>query len=245
MSKEIIKQLREDSEYYGNFGKSYLSNSDIGVLLNNPKLFGTKREDNLNFMKGRLFHQILLEPSKTKDWDVVDVSSRNTKAYKEKIAEAGEDFLLLKKEWDEMHRLSEVMKDNPFFHETMYAVGNKFEEPNVMELYGLDWKGKADIVTEECVIDVKTSGDIKKFHYTAKSYNYDSQAYIYQMLFKKPLVFYVIDKNTEQLGVFSTTDTFLDKGREKVEKAVEVYNKFFGKEATEDINQYFLNEELF
>lgn len=245
MSKEIIKQLREDSEYYGNFGKSYLSNSDIGVLLNNPKLFGTKREDNLNFMKGRLFHQILLEPSKTKDWDVVDVSSRNTKAYKEKIAEAGEDFLLLKKEWDEMHRLSEVMKDNPFFHETMYAVGNKFEEPSVMELYGLDWKGKADIVTEECIIDVKTSGDIKKFHYTAKSYNYDSQAYIYQMLFEKPLVFYVIDKNTEQLGVFSTTDTFLDKGREKVEKAVEVYNKFFGKEATEDINQYFLNEELF
>ena len=245
MSKEIIKQLREDSEYYGNFGKSYLSNSDIGVLLNNPKLFGTKREDNLNFMKGRLFHQILLEPSKTKDWDVVDVSSRNTKAYKEKIAEAGEDFLLLKKEWDEMHRLSEVMKDNPFFHQTMYAVGNKFEEPSVMELYGLDWKGKADIVTEECIIDVKTSGDIKKFHYTAKSYNYDSQAYIYQMLFEKPLVFYVIDKNTEQLGVFSTTDTFLDKGREKVEKAVEVYNKFFGKEATEDINQYFLNEELF
>ena len=85
------------------------------------------------------------------------------------------------------------------------------------------------------------SGDIKKFHYTAKSYNYDSQAYIYQMLFNKPLVFYVIDKNTEQLGVFSTTDAFLDKGREKVEKAVEVYNKFFGKEATEDINQYFLN----
>ena len=73
MSKEIIKQLREDSEYYGNFGRSYLSNSDIGVLLNNPKLFGTKREDNLNFMKGRLFHQILLEPSKTKDWEVVDV----------------------------------------------------------------------------------------------------------------------------------------------------------------------------
>ncbi len=65
------------------------------------------------------------------------------------------------------------------------------------------------------------------------------------MLFNKPLVFCVIDKNTEQLGVFSTTDTFLDKGREKVEKAVEVYNKFFGKEATEDINQYFLNEELF
>ena len=65
------------------------------------------------------------------------------------------------------------------------------------------------------------------------------------MLFEKPLVFYVIDKNTEQLGVFSTTEAFLDKGREKVERAVEVYNKFFGEKATEDINQYFMNEELF
>jgi hypothetical protein len=243
--KDIIKQLREDKEYYGSFGRSYLSNSDIGVLLNNPKLYGVKREDNLNFMKGRLFHQILLEPNKTKDWNVVDVSSRNTKAYKEQVAESGENFLLLKKEWDEMHRLSDIMKGNSFFHDSMYAVGNKFEEPNVMELCGLDWKGKADIVTEECVIDVKTSGDIKKFHYTAKAYNYDSQAYIYQMLFDRPLVFYVIDKTTEQLGVFTTTDAFLDKGREKVERAVEVYNKFFSKNSTEDINQYFLNEELF
>ena len=88
--KDIIKQLREDKEYYGSFGKSYLSNSDIGVLLNNPKMYGVKREDNLNFMKGRLFHQILLEPSKTKDWNVVDVSSRNTKAYKEQVVKQAE-----------------------------------------------------------------------------------------------------------------------------------------------------------
>ena len=115
--KDIIKQLREDKEYYGSFGKSYLSNSDIGVLLNNPKMYGVKREDNLNFMKGRLFHQILLEPNKTKDWNVVDVSSRNTKSYIEQVADSGENFLLLKKEWDEMHRLSEIMKGNSFFQE--------------------------------------------------------------------------------------------------------------------------------
>ena len=63
--------------------------------------------------------------------------------------------------------------------------------------------------------------------------------------FARDIFWALFDKNTEQLGVFTSTDAFLDKGREKVEKAVEVYNKFFGKEATEDINQYFLNEELF
>ena len=34
MKKEdVIKKLRNDEDYYGNFGKKYLSNSDISALL--------------------------------------------------------------------------------------------------------------------------------------------------------------------------------------------------------------------
>ena len=41
MNKEaIIKKLREDEHYYGEFGKQYLSNSDIRTLLNNPLALG-------------------------------------------------------------------------------------------------------------------------------------------------------------------------------------------------------------
>jgi hypothetical protein len=37
MKKEkIIEMLREDEHYYGDFGKQYLSNSDIKTLLKNP-----------------------------------------------------------------------------------------------------------------------------------------------------------------------------------------------------------------
>ena len=32
----IIEMLKEDEHYYGDFGKKYLSNSDIKTLLNNP-----------------------------------------------------------------------------------------------------------------------------------------------------------------------------------------------------------------
>ena len=97
MSDKIIKQLKDDKEYYGGIGKNYLSNSDIGTLLSNPKEFGIPREDNVNFAKGRLFHHLILEPEKVQNWIAVDVSSRNTKKYKEILAESEEPFFLLKK----------------------------------------------------------------------------------------------------------------------------------------------------
>ena len=31
-NKEIIEKLRDDQEYYGDFGKQYISNSDIKVF---------------------------------------------------------------------------------------------------------------------------------------------------------------------------------------------------------------------
>ena len=42
---EVIEKLRDDNEYYNGVGKNYLSNSDIGTLHKNPRLFGQKRED--------------------------------------------------------------------------------------------------------------------------------------------------------------------------------------------------------
>ena len=35
--EEILEKLKDDTHYYGKFGKQYLSNSDIITLLNDPK----------------------------------------------------------------------------------------------------------------------------------------------------------------------------------------------------------------
>jgi len=130
--------------------------------------------------------------------------------------------------------------------EYIYEDGNEFEVPAVQNIMGLDWKGKADIVNHKSglIIDIKTSSDIDKFMYSAKTYNYDSQAYIYQRLFEKPLVFFVIDKTTGRLGVFECSSEFLEGGRNKVEKAMEVYHKFFSDNATEDILNYVHRQTL-
>jgi len=240
----IIDELRDDKNYYGGLGKSYLSNSDIGVLLTNPKDYGKTREDNKAFAGGRLFHQLLLEPEKAKDVPFVDVSSRNTKEYKNFCEEKNIDFVMLKKEIDEIVDLVGIMKGNMNFYMDIYGEGNIYEEPMVKEIKGMMWKGKADIVTPTIIIDLKTTSDINKFKYSAKSYNYDSQCYIYQQLFDKPLVFYVVDKITGQLGMFRPTENFIRGGELKVEKAIEVYKKFFDEDSEDDISNYYIDETL-
>jgi hypothetical protein len=239
-----IELLKDDFEYYNGLGKEFLSNSDIGTLLTNPKNFGKPREDNKSFMEGRYFHQLMIEPDKAKDVKFVDVSTRNTKEYKNYCETHNLPFCMLKKEVEEVEHLVSLMKGNITFYDEIYQDGNQFELPSVGEIQGMMWKGKADIVTANCIIDLKTTSDINKFKWSAKAYNYDSQCYIYQQLFGKPLVFYVVDKETGQLGVFRPTENFIKGGEMKVARAIEVYNKYFGENPTDDIINYYIDETL-
>lgn len=241
---EILEKLRDDDHYYGSLGKTFLSNSDIGVLLNNPKDFGKIREDNKNFAEGRLFHQLLIEPEKAKNVLSVSVSTRTTKEYKAFCEDRNLEFALLTKEVDEIKSLVSIMKGNINFFEDIYREGNLYEEPTVGEIKGMMWKGKADIKCHDSIIDLKTTSDIHKFKWSAKAYNYDSQCYIYQQLFGLPVVFYVIDKTTGQLGIFRPTPEFVRAGELKVERAIKVYNKFFGPDKTDDIANYYIDEIL-
>ena len=240
-----IEKLRIDKEYYTGVGKKYLSNSDIGTLLKNPKEFGKVTDDNINFAKGRLFHQLILEPAKAEESikNAVDVSTRNTKAYKERIEENGGGFLLLTKEVEEINRLTKVMLSNIDFFELIRADDNVYEEPAIGKIKGLMWKGKADIVGSEYLIDLKTTSDINKFKWSSRDYNYDSQAYIYSQIFGYEMIFIVIDKNTLQLGIFDCSDAFLRSGEDKVLKAIDAYRLFFKSEDF-DPEQYFLNQTL-
>tara|TARA_R110002074_G_scaffold221573_1_gene392259 strand:- start:423 stop:602 length:180 start_codon:yes stop_codon:yes gene_type:complete len=59
------------------------------------------------------------------------------------------------------------------------------------------------------------------------------------------MVFIVIDKTTRQMGVYRATDSFVEAGKEKVERALKVYNKFFSKQATESVDNYFIEQNLY
>lgn len=249
--KSILQKLKDDNHYYGDFGKKYLSNSNIGALLSNPKTFGQPTEESLQLIQGRYFHTIILEPEKADQFDFVDASSRNTKIYKEAAAEAGK-MLLLTKEVRALDEAVETLKSNEELSSEIFHKTAKYEVPMIGEFYE-DWdddqeavmfKGKADIVTQDKIIDLKTTTGIGKFRSKAYMYNYDSQAYIYSTMFDLPFEFFVIDKDTLQMGRYACSDDFLESGRRKVEKAIKVWRKYFGPNKTHDISTHIINKTL-
>ena len=57
---EVLKALEDDDNYYGDFGKKYLSNSDISTLLTNPLALGKQQAPRPAFLVGGYFTQLYL-----------------------------------------------------------------------------------------------------------------------------------------------------------------------------------------
>ena len=240
--QEALKALEDDTNYYGDFGKKYLSNSDISTLLTNPLALGQKMANRPAFLVGGYFHTAILEPEKLKNFKIVEATTRNTKAYKE-ISDG--EMCLLKHEVDQIEVMTEKMLNNEVCRDLIRSGNVEYERPEITELEGQMWKGKADIVNhdEKLIIDLKTTADITKFKYSASKYNYDSQAYIYSKLFGYEMLFIVIDKNTHQIGIFDCSPEFYARGKDKVERAVQAYELFYKSEDF-DPKQYFLTKTL-
>ena len=240
--QEALKALEDDTNYYGDFGKKYLSNSDISTLLTNPLALGQKMANRPAFLVGGYFHTAILEPEKLKNFKIVEATTRNTKAYKE-ISDG--EMCLLKHEVDQIELMTEKMLSNEVCRDLIRLGKVEYEQPGITELEGHMWKGKADIVNhdEKLIIDLKTTADITKFKYSASKYNYDSQAYIYSKLFGYEMLFIVIDKNTHQIGIFDCSPEFYARGKDKVERAVQAYELFYKSEDF-DPKQYFLTKTL-
>ena len=247
--QEIIDKLRIDEHYYGEFGQQYLSNSNIKTLLKNPLDLHKPTKSNPNFLVGGYFHTAILEPDKIKSFKIIESSSRNTKVYKEI---SGGELCLLQHEVDMIEALVSKMMNNNVCRDlispsTIVGLSDNvdYEEPAIAEINGQMWKGKADILNheEKLIIDLKTTSDLDKFRWNAKKYNYDSQAYIYRKLFGYEMLFIAIDKNTGKIGLFDCSPDFYQSGKDKLEKACEMYELFHESEDFEP-QQYFINETL-
>jgi hypothetical protein len=243
MNKEkAIEKLRDDEHYYGTFGKKYLSNSDIGTLLTNPLALGKQQAARPAFLVGGYFHTAILEPDKLSKFKIIEATTRNTKVYKEI---SGGELCLLQHEVDTIELMTEKMLANDICKGLIRDSNTEYETPGITELEGHLWKGKADIINhnEKLVVDLKTTADLNKFRYSASKYNYDSQAYIYSKLFGYEMIFIVIDKNTHQIGIFDCSPEFYERGKDKVERAVQAYELFYKSEGF-DPAQYFINKTL-
>ena len=239
--EEILKRLQNDEDYYGDFGKQFLSNSNISTLMNNPLALGDDIVRSNALVIGSYFHVAILEPDKLKKFKIIDATTRNTKAYKEL---SGGEICLLQHEVDKIDLMIEKVLKNDVC--TSLIRGNvDYEVPGIAEIEGNFWKGKADILNhdDKLIVDLKTTGDINSFAYSAKKYNYDSQAYIYKHIFGYDMVFLVVDKTTHQIGLFDCSEAFYQRGYDKVIAASNIYDLFY---KTEDFEpeQFFISKTL-
>lgn len=243
---KAIERLRNDEDYYGDFGKQFLSNSDIQTLLNNPANLHTPSPRTSAFLVGGYFHTAILEPGKLDNFKIIKASNRNTKAYKE--ASQGE-LCLLESEADMVMKLKERLLACDAVRSLV--VGDhkdakiEYEVPNIIKIGTNYWKGKADIVNhdEKLIIDLKTTNDVDGFRWSAKKYNYDSQAFIYSQMFGYEFLFIAIDKNTMKIKFADCSSEFYERGAYKVEQANEIYDLHYKDENFEP-NNFFITETL-
>lgn len=233
---EVLDRLRNDEDYYGAFGKKYLSNSDIGTLFKNPMDLGKPTEKTVPMLIGGYLHTCILEPEKLNKFKIVKANNRNANAYKE-ISQG--ELILLQHEVDRVELLRDKILENNICRDLIHADGNEYEKPGITELFGNLWKGKADIINhnEKLIVDIKTTSDIDGFKWSAKKYNYDSQAYIYRHLFGYDFIFIVIDKTSFKINIFECSDQFYLNGEDKVQKASHIYDLFYKTEGF-DPKQY-------
>ena len=237
--EEILANMFDDEFYYSHLGKHALSSSSLKTILKSPKTYrnvikyGDPSGDSPALSLGKLAHWMLLEPHKIDQLHFIDASTKNTLKYKE--AKENYDEVFLTKERKATERITDAVLRN---EAALKLLSNsEFEVPEIAMIEGLPFRGKADIIQGDTIIDYKTSSELKNFRYSADKYGYDLQAYMYLRLFnKKKFTFLVVDKGSTDIAIFETSEDFINKGKDKFYTAVENYKYFF--EDNNDLDQY-------
>lgn len=243
---ELLKRMEDDTFYYGELNTLALSSSSLKQLLSSPKTYNFSLKygsgESQALRDGWLFHTAILEPEVFAAQTFIDVQSKNTKKFKEAKAENPRVFTM--KERNDADRLVDAFYRNEHAKELITKA--EFEIPAIDNVLGMPFRGKADVLATNRIVDLKTSSSsVKDFHYSAQKYSYDVQCYLYCNLFKmnhKDFYFLVLDKGSLDIGIFNCSENFYFRGEEKVEKALHLYNQFFIEGA--DLDNYCLTGEL-
>lgn len=256
---DLLAKMLDDDFYYNEMNvNKVLSYSSAKWLLKSPKYFVWKQNQQMAetqpLRDGKLIHMQILEPEKYNKLTFVDVSSKNTKIWKEAVAENGKESTYTVKERNINNRIVQSFLLNDVC--MSYLKGNEFEVPGLCEFDKVPFRGKADILGDDFVADVKTTGDgvqeidlrgggtKNQFEFTVEKYDYDIQAYLYTQMFNKPrFIWLVIDKVTTEIGVFEASQELLERGKAKLDDIVSKYRVIFLDELI-DLNQYLITKTI-
>lgn len=247
-TEEILGYMMDDEFYYGVLATNALGSSLLRNLLDSPNTLleymkkPKKETDALRI--GRLTHECFLEPKKFYDKVYVEADRTNAKVYKDAVAEHGADRVYKQKEKDYVEWLIRKLANNEIIQSIMKDAD--VEVPMIRMFDEFAIRGKADILTDDCIYDLKTTiaptESFAKWEVDKK--NYDLQAFIYCRLFKKDkFKFITLNKNNRDVGIVNVPAEVLSRGETKFNLALKAYKEMFYKKTLEE-TEYVLDQYI-
>ena len=121
------------------------------------------------------------------------------------------------------------------------------EVPFISEWNGIPIKGKVDAITEidgmTVIVDLKTTGkEVTNFPKSARSFDYDRQAYFYLKLTGADAFMFVpVEKSFPYTpALYTASEEFVSRGEYKFNKAMNLYKRLF---IDDNYNDSYLIEE--
>lgn len=221
-----------NEDYHGN--KNYLSSSDLKLILQDSYQFylkhfeGAKLEfgNKLALDLGSYIHSLVLEPEKTDSEFIVFDGRKQGKKYTE-FKEMHPDKIIIN---DTNAHLAQEIVEAISKHEyakDMFKDGQA-EISNFTEINGVPIKVRADYLTKDAIIDLKTTSadvDIATFSQTIDKYMYKLSASLYMDAFGGNRDFYFVaaQKNPVNIAVYKLSDLSYRQGQILYKKAIEIY----------------------
>lgn len=228
------KQISNEA-YHGEY-RSYLSSSDIRRLLRSPAHYrapSTPPSEAQEF--GTLVHEAILEPdlwaARCRPSGKIDRRTKEGKA----IAE-----------WQESQSESLGLRFIPeYTYNKVCAIAERVqasvgasglltsgvaESSGFSEIYGQPVKIRPDYMTDEVIVDLKTTNDAREFEKSVFNYGYDIQAAFYVAVaeaidgIKRKFVWLVVEKETPHgVQIYEPSPEVMERGTALFRQAIDTY----------------------
>lgn len=222
--------------------KSYLSSSNLKMLLKNPEQFkkeviqGIRENKQVNaFDEGNYAHSLILEPQHIPDEYAFFPGFRKAGADWVLFKEMNKGKILLSK--PQKHRVEKWVDAYRERKEAVKLISGGMPEHSVAgDLMGVNIKVRADYINVDkgYVADVKTTSyqtDVDTFRHVVNTLNYDLSAALYCQMFEKyygrPFEFYfiVLGKRDMMCEVYKASEETMEKGSFLVREAIMKYKQ--------------------
>ncbi len=231
------KQNLTNEEYHGDF-RNYLSSSDLRRILRSPAHYRAPHPQTTAAQEvGTLVHEAVLEPS---TWQIrrrpapkIDKRTKEGKAIAEWQAaqeqQLGVSFVP-EDLYNQVCAIAESVASS--LGPTCLLTGGVAESSGFGEYNGQPVKIRPDYMTDDVIVDLKTTTDAREFERSVFTYGYDIQAAFYTQVAKvidgksRKFVWIVVEKDAPYgVQIYEPSEEVMERGLSLVKKGIETYKE--------------------